>query len=216
MSPKIISLEGNIGAGKSTFALLLKEKFPEYKIILEPVDSWTNIKDKNNKNLLQYFYEDKNRWAYTFQNYAYITRIRQMLISIKNLKDDDIIITERSIWTDKNIFAKMLYDDGSLSELEWQCYNTWFDFFNENIKLSAIIYINTDPKINYERIQIRNRISENNIPMDYLENLNRYHDEWILNENIPKCICDGNLDFKHNKDILENMFKQIMELISKL
>lgn len=215
MSPKIISLEGNIGAGKSTFALLLKKKFPQYNIILEPVDLWINLKDKN-KNLLQYFYEDKKRWGYTFQNYAYITRISQMLKYIDKSKDDDIIITERSIWTDKYIFAKMLYDNGDLSEIEWQCYNTWFNFFNKKIQLSAIIYINTDPKINFERIKIRNRSSEKNIPIEYLENLNKYHNDWILNDSVPTCICDGNIDFKNNHDNQEMMFNKINELISQL
>ena len=54
MPPIIISLEGNIGAGKSTFAEQLQKQFPQYNIVLEPVAEWLIMKDKEGKTR-QYF-----------------------------------------------------------------------------------------------------------------------------------------------------------------
>ena len=74
----MLFIEGNVGSGKSTFLKLLEKN--GYKIILEPVDEWTQLKNKDDKNLLENFYADQERYAYTFQSIAFRTRI-------KNLKD---------------------------------------------------------------------------------------------------------------------------------
>ena len=74
MNPIVLSIEGNIGSGKSTMLRTIRETFPEWNIIDEPVDHWMALKDENGKSLLECFYEDKNRWSYTFQNAAFITR----------------------------------------------------------------------------------------------------------------------------------------------
>ena len=50
MNPIIISIEGNIGAGKSTMINHIKNLHPEWNIIDEPVDSWLGMKDENGKH----------------------------------------------------------------------------------------------------------------------------------------------------------------------
>ena len=73
-----ISIEGNIGVGKSTFLRLMnKVKGLEGNIVTmpEPVSKWQDVAGKG--NLLQKFYEEPNRYAYTFQSYAFITRFVQ-------------------------------------------------------------------------------------------------------------------------------------------
>ena len=67
----IISLDGNIGSGKSTLVNIIKRFRPEYCMLDEPVNEWNEIKDKDGVNLLENFYKDQQRWAYTFQNFAY-------------------------------------------------------------------------------------------------------------------------------------------------
>ena len=57
-------IEGNVGSGKSTFLKLLQEK--GHQIILEPVNEWCNLFNKNGKNLLEEFYGNQERYAYTF------------------------------------------------------------------------------------------------------------------------------------------------------
>lgn len=212
----IISLEGNIAVGKSSFLSFLKEKLhDDAEFIYEPVDEWTSIKDKDGKNLLQIFYEDKTRWGYTFQNVAYITRMNNLLEAIHNSNKKYIII-DRSLQADLNTFAKMLYNDGCISELEWNAYNKWNTFFDRNYgKLiqQHIIYLRCQPEIAHSRTKIRNRDSEEGIPLDYLKSLHHYHDMWLL-ENENTLILDANEDFVGNKQRFNEMYSQVEDYIS--
>ena len=75
MNKIIISIEGNIGAGKSTFLKILKLNLEKIKIIEEPLIKWQNIEqDGINYNILDMYYKDPKRWAYTFQTYAFYSR----------------------------------------------------------------------------------------------------------------------------------------------
>jgi len=174
----IISLEGNVGAGKSTLLSKLKEAYPEFNYIPEPVDTWLKVTDKDNNNNLKLYYEDFKRWAYTFQNFAFITRNLIMKESIEHKKDSDIFITERCIHTDKHVFAKMLFDDKLMSELEYSIYNYWFDKYANEFKIDAFIHLTTDVDLSMDRIKIRNREGEN-IEKAYLQKLDDYHTEWM-------------------------------------
>lgn len=192
----IISIDGNIGSGKSTFLNLLKERYGDrFYFAKEPVDEWINI---NGENLLEKFYGDKERWSYTFQNYAYITRVNELMKGLKSNKE--IIITERSINTDKNIFAKMLTNNKYMSEFEMELYNTWFNHFD--IKIDGQVYIRTDLDNCVQRIQMRNRDGENNIEKEYLLSLEQNHEDWLMNKN-NILILDGNQNFKNNKEIMK-------------
>ena len=74
----VISLDGNIGAGKSTLLEAIRSGLPEVEVVVEPVGEWTRLKNAEGKSLLELFYEDKRRWAYTFQNCAILTRLRSL------------------------------------------------------------------------------------------------------------------------------------------
>ena len=52
----VISIEGNVGAGKSTLLKKLKDNYPEFNYVPEPVDTWMEVKDKNDNNILKLFY----------------------------------------------------------------------------------------------------------------------------------------------------------------
>ena len=68
---KIISIDGNIGAGKSTILNIIKSQYKQVIIVPEPIDIWLKTVDNdNNNNILQMFYNDKLRWSYTFQNFV--------------------------------------------------------------------------------------------------------------------------------------------------
>ena len=205
----IISIEGNIGSGKSTMLNLIKEKYSnEYYYCDEPVNEWINIEGSN---LLALFYENKERWSYTFQNFAFITRINNLKNGLKSNKN--YIITERSILTDKNIFAKMLHDQNYINKMEFYMYNKWFDIFS--IKINKIIYIKTDVNNCNLRINIRDRQGENKIEESYLEKLEEYHDNWILNKynNIEYLILDGNKDFINDNKIKNLYLEKVLKFI---
>ena len=129
----IITVEGNIGSGKSTLLKNLENiKNENIVFVPEPVSEWLNIKS-GDKNALELFYENQKENSFWFQVLAYITRLRNLLHIIEN-NPDKIIICERSIYTDKYVFAKMLHEAGNISDIEWQTYSYWFDTFKNKTK----------------------------------------------------------------------------------
>ncbi len=215
MSPIIISLDGNIGAGKSTLLAEIRNRLHDVHIVDEPVGQWTALKNAEGKNLLELFYEDKKRWSYTFQNCAILTRLKNIHEAVENLdttlKGPQVIITERSVLTDKHVFAEMLRDAGDIDPLEWELYESWFNIFGKKHPVKAIIYISTSSNTSKERIQIRNRQGEDRIGMDYLDALDKQHKKWIENTNIPVLTLSTEIGVP-----VEENVEKIKEFIQKL
>ena len=189
MSHIIISLDGNIGAGKSTLLQEIRNKLHDVHIVDEPVSQWSALKNAKGKSLLELFYEDKNRWSYTFQNCALLTRLKNIQKAVENIdttiSSPQVIITERSVLTDKHVFAEMLYDAGNIDPLEWELYESWFNVFGKKYPVRAIIYVSTSSGTSKERINTRNRSGEESIDLEYLDALDKQHKKWIKNTNIP-------------------------------
>jgi len=80
---QVFVIEGNIGAGKSTFLRLLDQRL-QIDPVFEPHDKWQNVGD--GENLLEKFYTDIRRWAYTFQTYAFVTRVLEQERQVHNCK----------------------------------------------------------------------------------------------------------------------------------
>jgi deoxyguanosine kinase len=175
----IITVEGNIGSGKSTILKHLESlKNDDIVFVPEPVAEWLNIK-VNEKNVLELFYENQKENSFWFQILAYITRLRNFL-DIVEKNPDKIIICERSIYTDKYVFAKMLHEAGNINEIEWKTYCYWFDTFKDKTKVDTILYVNTEPDECYYRINKRSRPEEvNKISKDYLTMCHNKHLEWF-------------------------------------
>jgi len=186
----LVSIEGNIGAGKSTLLKRLRADHPDWVFIDEPVDTWTSLTQEDGKNLLQAFYEDKVRWAYTFQNVALLSRFKNIESCITKKMSTTtgpvVFVTERCLDTDHEVFAKMLCADGTMSKLEYDLYQRWFNLLGTSATpLSAIIYCNTTPSVCAERICVRNRKGEEGIPLPYLEDLDRFQRNWVSGSNLP-------------------------------
>ena len=193
----LISIEGNIGSGKSTILKQLKKYSDDLVYVDEPVSQWQSITDSNNKNILELFYQDQKKYSFSFQILAYITRLKSLIDAYKS-NPHKIIICERSIYTDKYVFAKMLYEQGNIEEIEWKTYNYWFDTFKELTKLDGLIYVNTSPEICFNRIKKRNRNGESDITIEYLNECDKKHHDWIDNTDIKKIIINGNDEFENN------------------
>ena len=176
-----LSIEGNIGSGKSTIIKKLKEQFGSEKRIQfleEPVDAWMHIKDKNGLNMLEKYYADTKNYAFAFQMMAYISRISQIK-NILSTTNADIIVSERSVHTDKHVFARMLYDSNLLEDVEYQIYLNWFNEFIKDIPQSIVFYIQTDPNVAFDRVQLRARPGET-CDIDYLTKCHKYHNNWLI------------------------------------
>jgi len=226
IEPTLISIDGNIGSGKSTLIEFLKKKCKDNTNITfleEPVNQWINTTDNNNKNVLQMFYEDKNRWSYIFQNFAFITRATILLKAIKMnstnlLSKKKVIISERSVETDKYVFAKMLNDDNHMNNLEYTIYKTWYDTLFPEIKVKNVIYVRTFPETAYNRMTNRKRKEESSVPKSYIQMVHKYHDEWLTNNESGYNICylDGNKDMDDYDNIMNDHYEKILQFIKSI
>ena len=192
---KIISIEGNIGSGKSTFVNELKNNIENVIFIDEPVDQWNEIKDKEGKTIIEKYYEDKNKYSFPFQMMAYISRLVLFKKAIES-KKYDIIITERCLYTDKYVFTKMLYDEGLMNLIEYSIYNKWFKEFVEDYDIHYV-YLKTNVETVNSRVLKRSREGEK-IDISYLRKCNDYHNKWLSNEKNVTIINANNE--KNNKD----------------
>lgn len=223
---QIVSIEGNIGSGKSTLLENLRNYYSnndEVIFLREPVDEWEKIKDNNGNTMLKKFYADQEKYSFAFQMMAYISRLKILRDTVNELlsKNNDkkyVIITERSLYTDKHVFAKMLHDQGNIEDVCYQIYLTWFEEFAKDFPINYSIYVNTEPNNCYNRIHKRARVGEEVIPLSYLQECHNYHEEF-LNEQTGiktnKLILNGNEDIYKNKNILDDWLNQITIFIGK-
>jgi deoxyadenosine/deoxycytidine kinase len=180
----VLSLDGNIGAGKSFLLDHIAKALPDVEVVLEPVGEWMTLKNAEGKSLLELFYEDKRRWAYTFQNCAILTRIRGIKNALKGCKKR-VIITERSVLTDRFVFAEMLRNSGEIDPMEWDLYMKWYEAFAEDLPVRGVIHLTTGVGTSAERIVKRGRHGEDHIPLDYLSALDIQHRKWLSNTTMP-------------------------------
>jgi len=217
MASTIISIEGNIGSGKSTLLMHLKETIPNKNIVFvdEPVKEWENVKNAEGQTILELFYEDPQQFAFSFQMMAYISRLSYLKKAIRE-NPNAVIISERCLLTDKHVFAKMLYDDGKISEIDYTIYNQWFNEFIHDLPVTNVIYIKTQPTICHDRVNKRSRNGESNIAIEYLTRCHEYHETMIesIRVNCKKCIIlDGDNDIYENSSIINKWTAGIIDLI---
>jgi deoxyadenosine/deoxycytidine kinase len=213
--PKTIQIEGNIGVGKSTFTNLLKENIPNSELVSEPVDMWLHVKNTDGKNILQTFYDDIPRWAYTFQNVAYVTRMMKIERAIRN-STSDYVFLDRSIDTDRYVFEKMLWEEGQLQKIEHEAYELWCQFYQEFVRTESdkkIIYLRCSPEVCLDRIKIRGREEEKNITTEYLNKLHQAHEDWLSNNHCA-LILDCNKDFEHDEEYRKELLDKVKNFIN--
>lgn len=216
----IITVEANIGAGKSTLLGMmdrLKLNKP-HMVLYENVADWISITDGSNNSIFDLFYQDKKRYSYVFQSYVLMSRISHILETVKN-NPEKIIICERSIMTDFEIFAKTLYDSNCISEMEFNVYMKWHALARDifNIPIAGQIYLRTSPEVCMERIRKRARQSEHLIDVEYLRQLHKKHEQWLMStetNTIETLVVDGNQNLLDNTEIVSKELKAIEQFIN--
>lgn len=229
-----IFIEANIGGGKSTFTRKLMQGVlgtQNYNydvnpgkntlLLLEPVDEWVKMKDSKGKNILEHYYADPKKYSFSFQMNSFISRCEKLLEETKKHLNKygsqaGSVIMERSVYSDYYCFAKNCFENGSMTEIEYNIYKRWFHWLTESfsIQSSCYIYIRTDPEVCYERVKKRSRSAEGVIPLEYLTDLHNKHEEWLLS--LPEnevLILDGNRDFESDEDIFNEYVLKIREFL---
>ena len=85
----IFSIEGNMGAGKTTIINLLQKDFDDVLLVEEPVGEWQNI---HGHNILEKKFEDPTRWCYSFESYVLISKMNALIKAAES--DKKIILIE--------------------------------------------------------------------------------------------------------------------------
>jgi deoxyadenosine/deoxycytidine kinase len=185
----LVLLEGNIAAGKTTLGEHLAAS-DQFNFVREPVEHW---QQGFAANLLERFYTDTPRWAFTMQICAFVTRVQALAGSPG--QPDRINIFERSVYCDRHVFAQNLHQQGLMDDTEWALYLHFWDTFSTQVSVpDAILYLKTPADECFNRLQLRGRPEEQSITLAYLRQLETRHDEWLLVPevaNVPVIVLDG-------------------------
>lgn len=214
--PKVVVIDGIIGAGKTTYIDILKKTLPMMNVnaifVDEPVKNW--VRD----GLLDKFYEDPKRWGYHFQTKVFRDRIMACLEAFQ--KPADLYIVERSPLTD-TIFAKTLHKDSSMSDMEYEHYLQWCNLWERLLPHPFNVFIYLKPHVEeaMKRIQLRNRGNEaSHISKEYQDTLERFHDETFTSENIAtvtqggRCyVYEEGIDISQSPEEITSEFLKIIE-----
>lgn len=216
----ILIVEGNIGAGKSTFLNIVGSAF-NAQLVYEPVNTWQNVEGEN---LLERFYAETQRWAYAFQTYAFVTRVSAQEQHAR-VNDQPFQILERSVYSDRYCFAKNCHELGFMEDIEWKLYQDWFGWLVEQYTPTpqAFIYLRTDPEVCHERLMKRNRSEETGVSLDYLQRLHQKHEDWLIHkkelsetlQNVAVLTLDCNEEFEHNPARQSQFIESIAQFLEK-
>ena len=197
-------VEGNIGVGKTTFLTLIKQSCPEVEVVAEPVQNWN--KQDYGQSLLANFYIDTPRWAYTLETFTMFCRTRSHIDGQKVPNHKRIF--ERSIYSGHYCFAKNSFESGCMTDLEWKIYNDWANFLiHQQCKPPlGFIYLKASPEVCFERIHKRDRSSEKALTLDYLKQIDTWHNRFLIEKTglPPKLIRVPVLRLNCNEDFLES------------
>ncbi|XP_077571235.1 deoxyguanosine kinase, mitochondrial-like [Stigmatopora nigra] len=240
---KRVSIEGNIAVGKSTFAKLLRSACPDWEVVSEPVSKWQNIDSgtlkgtspqKTVSNLLGMMYQDPKRWSYTFQTHSCMTRFKTQLqpmsAHLLGSQGAGIQVYERSVYSDRYIFALNMFELGCIDSTEWAVYQDWHSLlveqFGHQVALEGIIYLKAPPEKCMERLERRGRPEEATVELDYLQKLHKQHQNWLVDKTteihfewltkIPVLELDASVEFLSDQTARENFVKQVKDFFSAL
>lgn len=217
-SKKWFIIEGNIGSGKTTLMKMLSEKYTsDTEFLYEPVGVWQSYRDEKGTNLLDLFYTDQKRWAYTMQTVAFMTRMQD----ITRPQVRPLRFSERSVYTDIYVFAENCYLSGKMNKVEWDLYNSWYKWLTtskivDKIEPDGFIYVRADPEKSLERLKKRGRSEESDVPLEYLTDIHKRHDEWLMSKEMttPVLVLDGNKEFLDDEETFSEFEGKIAEFIA--
>ena len=204
---KHIVISGNIGVGKTTLSEKISKKF-NWELQLEEVKYNTYLDD---------FYKSMKDWSFHLQIFFLNSRFNQIQ---KISESNNVVIQDRSIYEDYEVFTKTLYDSGVLMEREFnnykRLYNTILKYINEPDLLIYLRNLNIDKIIS--NIDKRSRKFEKAIDKEYLKKLNLYYENWIKEHPQYKVLTIdlSENDFMENPKFLKKIYSMIEKKINEL
>lgn len=177
-------VEGNISVGKTTFLHRIANETLELRdlveIVPEPIDKWQDV-GPDHFNILDAFYAEPQRYAYTFQNYVFVTRVMQERESSGGIKP--LRLMERSVFSDRMVFVRSVHEANWMNEMEISIYDSWFDPVVSclpGLIPDGFIYLRASPDTCHKRMLLRKRAEEGGVSLDYLRDLHEKHESWLF------------------------------------
>ena len=177
-----------MGAGKSTLVEFLHATYgvqPFY----EPNDENPYLKD---------FYRDMKRWAFQSQLYFLSNKFR---LHQELDRQPGVVALDRTIFEDAEIFATALYQMRKISKRDWQTYQGFYAAILDAIQPpDLLIYLRCSMRTLRQRIRLRGRAMERDVPLSYLKRLERLYDAWIDSYAMSDVLVleTDNLDYIHD------------------
>jgi deoxyadenosine/deoxycytidine kinase len=191
----IITIDGNIGAGKTSILNYLHTNY-NINVDLEPIDKW--------KQYLDNIYLEKKNY------FKFLIRIWLDRSWIQEKNKSSLVIMERSPYFIRNTFNKLTYDSELINNNENNIINELYDKTDIIWKSNYFIYLRSSPEKCLDKIYKRGRENEMEITLDYLKNIHEYHEKAFDNLEDKKIVI--NVDDKS----IEEIGKEIYEFIYKL
>jgi deoxyadenosine/deoxycytidine kinase len=199
MKYNFITIEGNIGAGKTTLAYLLSKHF-DARLILEEFAE---------NPFLPKFYENRQQYAFPLELFFIAERYKQLKEFLKTKYMFHNVTISDYLFTKCLLFAKV-----NLPEQEFSLYQKLFDIINPQlVQPDLLIFLHAPISKLKENIKKRNRSYEQSIQEDYLLSLQEIYSEYIRQHNIKTLFIDvSNADFianeKHLQTVLDTLDKE--------
>jgi deoxyadenosine/deoxycytidine kinase len=200
-----IAVAGNIGTGKTTLTQMLADRF-----------KWeANFESVSDNPYLADFYTDMKRWSFPLQIYFMTHRVS----AHQNITlGSSSAIQDRTIYEDANIFARNLFEQNLMEERDYKNYLEVYRVVTSPlIAPDLMIYLRKSLPRLKEQIKKRGRDYEQDMPEDYLANLNRYYDDWIGSYSIGKklVIESDDLDFVQNPKDFDIICKKVIDSLDQ-
>jgi deoxyadenosine/deoxycytidine kinase len=162
-----LAIAGNIGVGKTELTDRLASALG-WKVYYEPVID---------NPYLDPFYQDMERWSFHLQIYFLAERFKAQ---VRIGRSGEAFIQDRTIYEDAEIFARTLYEQGSMTRVDYENYLELFHCMTGFLRPpDLIVYLHASPDTLMDRIARRGRESEKAITRDYLARLSAAYDDWI-------------------------------------
>ncbi|MEK5330537.1 deoxynucleoside kinase [Lysinibacillus sp. FSL W8-0992] len=203
----VITIAGTVGVGKSTMTKALAEVL-NFRTSFEKVDT---------NPYLDKFYDDFEKWSFHLQVYFLAERFKEQK---RIFEYGGGFVQDRSIYEDTGIFAKMHFDKGTMSPIDYETYRNLFDamvmtpYFPHP---DLVVYLEGPIDDVIGRIQERGREMEQQTPNDYWIEMHERYEDWINNFNsCPVLRLDINdYDLMKNPDAIESIVSRISHMLKQ-
>ncbi len=147
------------------------------------------------------FYSDMRRWAFQSQLFFLSNKFR---IHQEADKLDGIVVLDRSIYEDAEIFATALHHMRKIDQRDW---NTYWDFYQNIIRSiqppDLMIYLRCPVRILRQRIRERGRSMEQEIPTRYLQRLDQLYEQWLSSYTLSEVLVIESNQLDYVSDLVD-------------